>query len=139
MARATYLADTSAFARIAKPAVAAAIGPIVAEGRVALCAPVVFELGYSARSGRDYDAIMSRVDAFEMAPTTDGDSQRALELQRLLADQGAHRAVSLVDALVAAIAETRELTVLHYDSDFELLSQLTGLSQAWVVPPGSAD
>ena len=139
VARAAYLADTSAFTRLDKPHVAAAIGPLIAEGKIALCAPVAFELGFSARSGADHDAIMSRIDAFESAPTTEGDHQRALDLQRLLAQQGHHRALSLVDALVAAVAETRNLTILHYDADFELVSNITGQPSHWVVEPGSAD
>ena len=139
VARAAYLADTSAFTRLDKPHVAAAIGPLIAEGKIALCAPVAFELGFSARSAADHDAIMSRIDAFESAPTTEGDHQRALDLQRLLAHQGHHRAISLVDALVAAVAETRNLTVLHYDADFELVSNITGQPNQWVVEPASAD
>ncbi|MCP4038907.1 MAG: PIN domain nuclease [bacterium] len=139
MARATYLADTSAFTRITKPRVAAAIAPMVAEGQIALCAPVAFELGYSARNAADHDALMSRIGAFETAPTTEGDHQRALELQRLLAHRGHHRALSLVDALVAAIAENRHLTVLHYDADFELVSAITGQPNQWVAERGTAD
>ena len=67
-----------------------------------------------------YDAIMSRIDAFALVPTTEGDHSRALALQRQLAERGRHRALSLVDALVAAAAESRNLTVLHYDADFDL-------------------
>jgi hypothetical protein len=41
--------------------------------------------------------------------------------------------------LVAAVAETRQLTVLHYDSDFETVARLTGQDQHWIVARGSAD
>ena len=51
--------------------------------------------------------------------TADADHRRALEVQALLAGRSRHRALSLVDALVAAVAEARQLTVLHYDLDFE--------------------
>ena len=139
MARAVYLADTSAFVRLSQPRVAAAFAPLVAEGQVALCAPVAFELGFAARSGTDHHKITSRLEAFEFAPTTEGDHRRALELQRLLADRGQHRALSLVDALVAAIAESRGLVVLHYDADFELVSAATGQPNRWIVAPGTAD
>lgn len=139
MARAVYLADTSAFARLDQPDVAAVIGPLVAEGRVALCAPVAFELGFSARSAADHDAVMSNIDAFESVPVTEGDHRRALELQSLLAARGQHRALSLVDALVAAVAESRDLTVLHYDADFDVVSEITGQPTKWVVERGSAD
>jgi predicted nucleic acid-binding protein len=139
MARADLLIDTSAFARLHKPHVAAAGGPLVAQGRVALCAPVAFELGFSARTAAAHDQLMARLDAFEMAPTTDGDHRRALELQGLLALEGHHRAVSFVDALVAAIAESRGLAVLHYDADFELLCAITGRPHRWIVDRGTAD
>jgi hypothetical protein len=45
----------------------------------------------------------------------------------------------MVDALVAAAAEARELVVLHYDADFELVAQVTGQAHEWVVPRGSVD
>lgn len=139
MARATYLADTSVFARLSKPVVAAAVAPLIAQGRIAICAPVMFELGFSARRRTDHDEMMLRLAAFESVPVTEGDHRRALELQRLLAERGRHRAVSLVDALVAAVAEARDLTVLHYDADFELLAELTAQPHEWVVTRGAAD
>ena len=139
MARATYLADTSVFARLAKPVVTATVAPLIAQGRVAICAPVMFELGFSARSRADHHAIAHRLAAFESLPVTEGDHRRALELQLLLAERGLHRALSLVDALVAAVAESRGLTVLHYDADFELVAELTGHAHEWVVARGTAD
>ena len=139
MPRARYLADTSLFARMSKAIVASAVAPLVAQGQVAVCAPVMFELAYSARTRADYEAIMNRLDAFEHVPITDADQGRALEVQHLLARRGQHRALSLVDALVAAAAETRGLTVLHYDADFELVAKLTGQPQQWIVSRGTAD
>ncbi len=139
MARLRYLADTTVFARLAKPSVAAAFAPIAAEGRVAICAPVAFELGYAARSPDDYAALAERLSSFPSAPTTDADHCRALEVQAALAARSQHRALSLVDSLVAAVAEARDLVVLHYDGDFELVAELTGQEQEWIVPRGSAD
>ena len=139
VARATYLADTSAFTRLNKPQVAIAFGPLIAEGRVALCVPVAFELGFGARNTADYEAIVSNMKGFEFVPVTDGDHQRALQVQGLLARQGQQRMLSLVDALVCAVAESRGLTVLHYDRDFEVVSAVTGQPHHWIVPAGSAD
>ena len=139
MARATHLAGTSAFARVDKPSVLAAAAPLIAAGRIALCAPVVFELGFSARNAADHDEITSRVDAFELAPTTDGDFGRALDIQQRLARRGHHRAVSLVDTLVAAVAERCGLVVLHYDADFDLIADITGQPAEWIVERGTAD
>ena len=51
---------------------------------------------------------------------------RSVEVQLLLAEQGHHRAPSVPDLLLAAIAEVAGLTVLHVDKDFELIAEITG-------------
>jgi predicted nucleic acid-binding protein len=134
-----YLADTSVFARLANPAVVAAFAPPAAEGRVALCSPVAFELGYSARNHADYLALTDRLLAFAAVPVTDADHQRTREVQAELSAKGQHRAVSMIDALVAAVAEARGLSILHYDADFELVAEVTGQPQEWIVERGTAD
>jgi predicted nucleic acid-binding protein len=137
--RARYLADTSVFARLTKAAVTVVFAPLVAQGQVAVCAPVVYELGFAARGPGDYQALTDRLAAFPTVPTTEGDHRRALETQAALAARSQHRGVSLVDALVAAVAEARGLAVLHYDADFELLAGVTGQHQQWIVPRGMAE
>ncbi len=139
MAGVRYLVDTSVFARLTKPAVAAAFAPLAAGRQVALSNPVAFELAYAARSPDDYREVADRLQSFPAVPTTDADHQRALEVQAALAIRSRHRALSLVDALVAATAEARGLTVLHYDGDFELVSSITAQPHAWIVPRGTAD
>jgi predicted nucleic acid-binding protein len=69
---------------------------------------------------------------------TEADHRRGLDVQASLAGRREHRALSLVDALVAAVAEARDLTVLHYDHDFELVAQVTGQPQEWIVARGTA-
>ena len=139
MAAVRYLADTSVFARLTKPTVAAAFAPLAAGREVAVSSPVAFELGYAARSPNDYREVAERLLSFPSVPTTDADHQRALEVQAALASRSQHRAVSLVDALVAATAEARDLAVLHYDADFELVARITGQDHKWIVTRGSAD
>jgi len=134
-----YLADTRVFARLTKPTVAAAFAPLAAGREVAVSSPVAFELGYAARSPNDYREVADRLLSFPSVPTTDADHQRALEVQAALASRSQHRAVSLVDALVAATAEARDLAVLHYDADFELVARITGQDHKWIVTRGSAD
>ncbi len=51
---------------------------------------------------------------------------RAMAVQALLAARGQHRAPSIPDVLIAATAELAELTVLHLDKDFDLISDVTG-------------
>ncbi len=139
MARARYLADTSVLSRYEQSVVAEAMRGLTAQSQVAVCAPVVFELGRAARSPREYLHQMSDLGEYEMAPVTQGDHQRALAVQQALASNSRHRGVSVVDAMVAAVAETRKLVVLHYDSDFELISEVTGQPTEWVVERGTAD
>jgi predicted nucleic acid-binding protein len=139
VARARYLVDTSVFARLSKPPVAGAFAPLAAAGQVALCASVIFELGYSSRSPTDHRELMERLLAFDSLPTNDADFRRAIDVQAALAAAGQHRAISLVDALVAAVAEAHELAVLHYDADFELISGVTGQPHQWIVARGTAD
>ncbi len=49
------------------------------------------------------------------------------------------RGRKLPDLLVAAAAEAFNLTVLHYDADFEHISTVTGQAHQWVVPAGTVD
>jgi len=139
VARARYLADTSVFGRLTKAPVAAAFAPLAAEGAVGVCAPVLFELGYATRNSADYDVLTDRLKSFPPIAVTEADHRRALDVQAALVARGQHRAISFVDALVAATAEARDLAILHYDADFELIASVTGQSHQWIVTRGTAD
>jgi predicted nucleic acid-binding protein len=139
MSRVRYLVDTSVFARLSKPVVSAAFAPYAATGQVGMCAPVAFEIGYSARSHDDYLLIAERLLSFTGVPVNDADHRRALDIQQLLSATGQHRTLSLVDALVAAVAESKALTILHYDSDYETVAAVTKQPHEWIVPRGTAD
>ncbi len=62
---------------------------------------------------------------------------RARTIQERLVNAGKHRAVSVPDILLAAIAYEEGLTVLHYRGDFDFISRITGQPSEWVVPRGS--
>lgn len=51
---------------------------------------------------------------------------RAFQVLQLLAERGQHRGPGLGDLLIAAVAEANNLTVLHVDSDFDVISGVTG-------------
>jgi len=51
---------------------------------------------------------------------------RAVQVLRLLAGRGHHRAPSIPDLIIAAIAESAGLVVLHRDEDLDLIAQVTG-------------
>ena len=140
MAAPTHLVDNSIIARAHKPPVAAAFEPKVLGGLVASCSITDLEQLFSARSGMEHRA--RRADLalrFVNVPIGQQAFDRAIEVQGLLADKGEHRAASIPDLIVAAVAESAELTVLHYDADFDLIATVTGQPTEWVVARGSID
>jgi predicted nucleic acid-binding protein len=135
---ATYLADTSALARLHRPEVGAVLAPLIAAGLVATCGVIEFEIGWSTRSSAEFDQVRADREAgYEWLPTQDGDWRRALEVQAALWRGGQVRTVGFPDLLVAAVAEREQVTLVHYDSDYDLITQVTKQSALWVVRPGS--
>jgi predicted nucleic acid-binding protein len=135
---ASYLADTSALARLRHRPVAAVLGPMIEAGLVATCGMIEFELGWATRSGKELDELRADRDAgYEWVLTHDEDWRRALDVQAALWRGGQVRAVGFPDLLVAAVAERERITVIHYDSDYELIAQVTGQPVTWVVPRGT--
>jgi len=135
---ARYLADTSALARLHRPAVSAVLAPLIESGAVATCGVIEFELGWATRSSAEFDQVRTDRDAgYEWLATHDQDWRRALEVQASLWRGGCMRAVGLPDLLVAAVAERERVTVLHYDRDYDLIAHVTGQPMQWVVPRGT--
>jgi len=135
---ASHLADTSALARLSRPAVAAVLGPLIEAGLVATCGVVEFELGWATRSGDEFDLVRAdRDDGYEWLATHDEDWHRALDVQGVLWRSGHVRAVGFPDLLIAAVAEREQVTLLHYDIDYDLIEEFTRQSMQWVVPRGT--
>ncbi|MBW3662005.1 MAG: PIN domain nuclease [Actinobacteria bacterium] len=140
MTPASWLIDKSVLARIHLEAVADAVLPRIRAGEVGVSLVTELEVGFSARSHDDYRS--TREDVIDhLIPVTMPvrAEQRARELQFELVRLGQHRAVSIPDLLLAAIADIDGLTVLHYDSDFDLIAGVTGQTTEWVVQRGSID
>ena len=96
------------------------------------------EIGYSARNAAEWDGLDEALRAFELVETTAEHVRRAKQVQRMLAAKH-QRGRKAPDLLIAAAAESRGLTVLHYDADFDRIAAVTGQSCTWVVPAGSVD
>jgi predicted nucleic acid-binding protein len=141
VAAATHLVDNSALGRIrTKPSVAARLEPLIVEGCVATCSVTDLEQLFSARSGTEHREWRADIALrYSRVPIDQATLDRAVDVQALLADRGQHRGASLPDLVVAAAAERAGLTVLHYDSDFELIGTVTGQPVEWVVLRGSVD
>jgi predicted nucleic acid-binding protein len=135
---ATHLADTSALTRLRHPVVAAALAPLIDAGVVATCGVIEFELGWATRSSAEFDQLRIDRDAgYERLAIHDEDWRRALDVQAALWRGGHMRAVGFPDLLVAAVAERERVTVLHYDSDYDIIAQVTSQPVQWVVPRGA--
>jgi predicted nucleic acid-binding protein len=135
---ARFLIDTSAAARMRLAAVAERLEPLIIGGLVATCATLDVEALYSARSPGEYEQVRAdRREAYEYLPTDDGHWQRAFDAQRVLARTGRHRAVGIADLLTAVLAAEHGMTVLHYDSDFEIAAEVLDFEHRWVLPRGT--
>ena len=134
----THLVDTSVLTRLRHDAVRAVVEPMAAAGTLGRAGITDLEIGYSARSASEWDRAVDALDAFELIETSAEHVRRARQVQRLLASKH-QRGRKVPDLLVAAAAEVNELSVLHYDADFDRIAAVTGQRVEWVVTAGSVD
>ena len=138
MAVARFLIDKSALARGHLGGVAPVIDHFLKAGLLAACGMTELEVLYSARTAADHKKMRSEFRAaYEWLWTDDKDFHRAIEIHAKLTRLGKHRAVTPPDLVIAAVAERHRVTLLHYDSDFDMIAEITGQPTQWVVPRGS--
>ena len=109
-------------------------------GELWTCPPTLLEMRYSARDGREFAAIADELDALRHAPLTMEAAKAALTAQaQLAAAPGVSHRVKPVDLLIAAIAATTNIGILHYDHDYDTIAAHTPLTfpSVWVAPRGS--
>lgn len=123
-----WLIDKSALVRLGRSSHTDAWADRIERGLVRVATVTLLEVGYSARDPQDLRAGLREPPVVSMPVecTTPAVEDRAVEVLTLLADRGHHRAPSVPDLLVAAIAECTGLVVLHQDKDFDLIAQITG-------------
>jgi predicted nucleic acid-binding protein len=123
-----WLIDRSALIRLGRSPDSEAWADRIERGLVRIATVTLLEVGYSARDAQDLRTGLREPPVASMpveyaAPASE---DRAVEVLGLLADRGHHRAPSVPDLLVAAIAERAGLVVLHQDKDFDLIAEVTG-------------
>ena len=96
------------------------------------------EIGFSARDAAEWDGLHAALGVFELIELRQAHLVRARQVQRTLADRRL-RGRKVPDLLIAAAAELENLVVLHYDTDFDVIGDVTGQPTQWVVPRGSID
>ena len=131
-----YLADTSALARRSVAAVAVRLDPLLEAGLVARCSITDLEGGFSSRSPAARRRMRAERAAW-LAPMSQEVLNRAVEVQDRLAARSKLRGAKIADLLIAAAAEANGLVVLHYDRDFDLISEITQQPTEWIVPAGT--
>jgi predicted nucleic acid-binding protein len=131
----TYLLDRSAWVQAPLHQQAAhRIAELIRRGELALCTITALEILYSARNANEYRRDHQRLSAFTWIEL--GQARRAIDLQAALAERGWHR-TPIPDVIIAATAAEHDLTVLHYDSDYERLAETAGTTHEWIIPRGS--
>lgn len=128
MSETSWLIDKSALVRLGSSPDAAVWANRIERGLVRISTITLLEVGYSARSSADLTALitMPPVSAMPVEYSAPAIEDRAMDVQRLLAGRGHHRAPSIPDLLIGACAEINRHVVLHVDKDFELIADLTG-------------
>lgn len=123
----SWLIDKSALVRLGSSPGAEEWANRVERGLVAISSVTLLEAGFSARSAVELARAMGSppLAAMPVEYLTPAAEDRAVEVQRLLAERGQHRAPSIPDLLIAAAAELNQRTVLHLDKDFDLIAELT--------------
>ena len=124
----SWLIDKSALVRLGSSPDADHWANRIERGLVAISTVTLLEAGFSARSAVELARAMGSppLAAMPVEYLTPAVEDRAVEVQRLLAERGQHRAASIPDLLIAAAAELNQRTVLHLDKDFDLIAELTG-------------
>lgn len=135
------LVDNSVYARLGHPTVATVWCEAQARDELVACGPFVGEALYSARDVAELEQLLEELTlGMRYVGLDDRTWRLAYEAQRRMAAVAPqfHRR-PLGDYLVAAAAHQHRLGVLHYDHDFDLLVEHSGLrfESRWVAGPGS--
>lgn len=123
----SWLIDKSALVRLGSSSDAQLWSDRITRGLVRVTSITLLEIGFSARNEGDWNRLIRDVPVAYMPVEmmTPAAERRAVEVQRLLSLSGRHRAPSIPDLMIAAVAEQAGLTVLHLDKDFELIADVT--------------
>jgi predicted nucleic acid-binding protein len=134
----THLVDTSVLKRLANPQIQELIKPLAEAGNLAR--PTICDL-----KGRILSEKRNRMGPIHLRPRGLRNHRIHIQprqpgptTQRLLA-QRSQRGRKIPDLLIAGAAEASNLTILHYEADFDLVRAVTGQSCHWIDQPGTID
>jgi predicted nucleic acid-binding protein len=134
------LADTTVWGRRHLAPIRSWFATQIVRDQIGITDIVKLEILHTARTGREFDELREELDSLPQAPVGPAEWERALDVMQQLShlkEGQQHRAVKPADLLVAAAAESRGWTVVHYDQDYERIADVTGQSARWVAARGS--
>ena len=128
-----YLADTSIWAwaqKAERPDIRERLADRYEAGEIVTCVPVILEAMHRPQTGAQYKEGFDELFApLERLPLDDASAERALEVQRELAEvsDGSHRRPA-IDFLIAAVAEAAgpEVVLWCFDRDLKVICEHTG-------------
>jgi predicted nucleic acid-binding protein len=99
------------------------------------------EVLWSARDLPNFEQIRRTLGALDNYPIEPRHWMAAEVAMGRLIEISCRRAVQFPDLLLAAVAESNGVGVLHYDSDFDLLreNEVFNIETQWAVDRGTAD
>lgn len=137
-----WLLDNSAWARrfslAGNEEAAASLASDLEQSRLVTSLPFMLEASYSAGDGSEYRHASALLASFPSADLDQRARARSLDAQLQLSRTGHHR-IPPVDLIIAAIADTAGIGVLHYDSHYDLILEQTDLTyeSRWLAPRGT--
>jgi predicted nucleic acid-binding protein len=137
MAGAIYLADTSVYVLQGRhQQVRARFETLLTEGRLAACQMTALEYLDNAPDPGGYEILWGALHGHRWIDVTTASMDRALAVHRELARRSQHRHFRLPDLIIVATAELSGATVLHYDADYDRISEITDQPTEWAAPRG---
>jgi predicted nucleic acid-binding protein len=104
--------------------------------RLAVCVVSTAELLYSARNADELARMRLDLSSLAYLHMTPVAEQHLVDVMAALALHGRHR-TPIPDLMLAAIAHAHSAVVLHYDSDYERIAEVTGQPHEWILPRGT--
>ena len=104
--------------------------------QLAVCVVSSAELLHSARNADELARIRLDLSSLAYLHMTAAAEQNLVDVMAALALHGQHR-TPIPDLMLAAIAHAHSAVVLHYDSDYERIAEVTGQPHEWILPRGA--
>ena len=99
---------------------------VLLESEIAVCDAIRMEILAGARDERHLSSLRRLLARATVLPTAPGDFDEAAALYRRCRRKG-ETVRKMIDCLIGAIAIREDATVLHNDSDFDVLARHAGL------------